>query len=224
MTAMPFCGSSVHQITTPPNLCRTPSFVPCHVVMPCSVGNGALQTRTLYDAQALGEASARGAVGFDSADAEARSFLAWVLWSRGDHDGARAEAGLSQTKRLRLHAAHAGHPVKKRNWSVIVRERDARTLPRILVAPVLVTHGYPGQSPRMRARPKIGICSSQFRCSNCAAAIFGPWQTRCRGLWRCGRRKQPTPPGPAPHQVSGCGINKTVAIPNLPATAESTVN
>ncbi len=67
---------------------------------------GAFQRRTLDDAQALAEASARRAVGFDSADAEARSFLAWVLWFSGDYDGARAEAERALAISPNLASAH----------------------------------------------------------------------------------------------------------------------
>jgi adenylate cyclase len=45
-------------------------------------------------------------VGFDSADAEARSFLAWVLWFSGDYDRARAEAERALTISPNLASAH----------------------------------------------------------------------------------------------------------------------
>jgi adenylate cyclase len=67
---------------------------------------GAFQRRTVDDAQALAEASARRAVGFDSADAEARSFLAWVLWFCGDYDGAWAEAERALAISPNLASAH----------------------------------------------------------------------------------------------------------------------
>ena len=67
---------------------------------------GAFQRRALDDAQLLAEASARRAVGLDSADAEARSFLAWAMWFRGDYDGARAEAERAVASSPNLASAH----------------------------------------------------------------------------------------------------------------------
>ena len=67
---------------------------------------GAFQMRTVGDAQVLAEASARRAVGLDGADAEARSFLAWALWFRGDYDGARAEAERALAISPNLASAH----------------------------------------------------------------------------------------------------------------------
>jgi adenylate cyclase len=67
---------------------------------------GAFQRRPLDDAQGLAEASARRAVGFDGADPEARSFLAWAFWFRGDYDGARAEAERALVISPNLASAH----------------------------------------------------------------------------------------------------------------------
>jgi len=50
------------------------------------------QSRNLAEAQSAEEAMARRAVALDGADAEARSRLAIALHSRGDHQGALAEA------------------------------------------------------------------------------------------------------------------------------------
>jgi adenylate cyclase len=50
------------------------------------------QTRGLHETQSSFELLARRAVALDGADAEAHSRLGAVLWRRGDHEGARAEA------------------------------------------------------------------------------------------------------------------------------------
>jgi adenylate cyclase len=46
----------------------------------------------MNEAQHSAEKLARRAIALDSADAEARALLGWVLWTFGDHEGARAEA------------------------------------------------------------------------------------------------------------------------------------
>jgi adenylate cyclase len=50
------------------------------------------ETRNLAEARSAEEALARRAVALDGGDAEARARLAIVLHSRGDHQGAQAEA------------------------------------------------------------------------------------------------------------------------------------
>ena len=51
-------------------------------------------------------ALARRAVALDSADAEARSLLAFTLWRRGDYEGALAEAERALTTAPNLASAH----------------------------------------------------------------------------------------------------------------------
>jgi adenylate cyclase len=62
------------------------------------------QTRGLLEALTSAEAVARRAVALDSGDAEARSYLGWALWMRGDYKGAVAEAerALATTPNLAL--------------------------------------------------------------------------------------------------------------------------
>ena len=64
------------------------------------------QTRSLTDAQISAERLARRAIMLDGADAEARTCLALVLWSRGDHEGALAEAERSLALTPNLASAH----------------------------------------------------------------------------------------------------------------------
>jgi adenylate cyclase len=66
----------------------------------------AFQTRPLAEANSLAEELARMAVSCDSADAEARSCLAWTLWRRGDYDTAVAEAERALATAPNLSLAH----------------------------------------------------------------------------------------------------------------------
>ena len=81
---------------------------------------GVLATRTPAEAHGSAEALARRAVALDPTDAEARSTLAEaMLWSRGDYEGALAEAEQARSMSPNLTFAHAtlgaalifsGHP------------------------------------------------------------------------------------------------------------------
>ena len=64
------------------------------------------QKRSLPEAQRSAEALARRAVGFDGADAEARTFLGEMLLYRGDHEGALAEAERALSMTPNLASAH----------------------------------------------------------------------------------------------------------------------
>jgi adenylate cyclase len=71
----------------------------------------AFQRRSLAEAQGSAEALARRAVSLDSADAQARACLGWMLLHRGDHPGALAELELSLSMSPNLASAHGvlGH-------------------------------------------------------------------------------------------------------------------
>jgi adenylate cyclase len=83
-------------------------------------GAGVLATRPPAEAHGSAEAMARRAVALDPTDAEARSTLSEaMLWSRGDYEGALAEAEQARSMSPNLTFAHAtlgtalifsGHP------------------------------------------------------------------------------------------------------------------
>jgi adenylate cyclase len=64
------------------------------------------QTLSLADAQKSAEPLVHRAVALDGADAEARACLALVLWQRGDHEGALAEANVSLALTPNLASGH----------------------------------------------------------------------------------------------------------------------
>jgi adenylate cyclase len=65
-----------------------------------------LQTRSLSEAHGSAESLARRALALDGADSEARSCLAGVLLSRGDHKGSLAEARRALAMTPNLASAH----------------------------------------------------------------------------------------------------------------------
>ena len=65
-----------------------------------------LGTRGLPETLRLVEVLVRRAVALDGADAEARSFLCYVLWRRGDYEGALAEAERALATAPNLASAH----------------------------------------------------------------------------------------------------------------------
>jgi len=113
-----------------------PNFSAAYVGLAIAQDHAAeFRGRGLLDHLTSMEALARRAVALDGADAEARSLLGHVLWRRGDHEGALAEAERALATTPNLAFGHhvrgtalifSGHPKE----GVAALERSIRLDPR----------------------------------------------------------------------------------------------